>query len=76
MDDFPLLFNVREDLSEMINLADEFPDKVKELKAAYDHFFKYRDRNVMYHSYPFDEKRKIVVYFDPKLQAEEENKID
>lgn len=47
--------------------------KIVHYPKSYDHFFKYRDRNVMYHSYPFDEKRKIVVYFDPKLQAEEEN---
>lgn len=41
--------------------------------GSYDRFFKYRDRNIMYHSYPFDDKRKIIVFFDPKLQAEEEN---
>jgi arylsulfatase A-like enzyme len=38
MDDFPLLFNIKVDPSEMTNLADKHPEKVKELQGAYDHF--------------------------------------
>jgi hypothetical protein len=32
------LFNLREDLSEMTNVADEYPEKVEELKREYEAF--------------------------------------
>jgi uncharacterized sulfatase len=38
-DDFPLLFNVREDTSETNNLANEYPEKVIELRNSYNEFF-------------------------------------
>ncbi len=37
---FPLLFNIREDPSEMTNLADKHPEKVKELQTVYSDFLR------------------------------------
>ena len=37
-DSFPLLFNLKEDKSEMKNLADDYPEKVKALRAEFDQF--------------------------------------
>jgi len=39
-DTFPLLFNLKEDFSEMKNVAAEYPEKVEELQTAYDQFIK------------------------------------
>lgn len=44
-----------------------------EYPSSYDDYFKFRDRNIMYHSYKVDDKKQIIVYFDPRLGAEEEN---
>ncbi len=32
------LFNLKEDLAEMVNVADEYPDIVSELKKEYEEF--------------------------------------
>jgi len=39
---------------------------------SYEKFFKFRDRNIQYKDYRLG-KRKLVVYLDVKLRAEEEN---
>jgi len=47
--------------------------KIIQYPESYENYFKFRDRNVMYHSYKLDEKKKVIIYFDPKLMGEEEN---
>ncbi|MEZ5937906.1 MAG: sulfatase-like hydrolase/transferase [Hyphomonadaceae bacterium] len=37
---FTLLFNLKDDLNETTNLADEYPEKLKELEAAFDQWAK------------------------------------
>jgi transposase len=46
--------------------------KIIRYPHSYESYFKFRDRNIMYHSYPVGDRR-LIVYFDPRLGAEEEN---
>ena len=53
------LYNVNEDFSEANNLADKYPDKLKELQKLFD------EEAVKNHVYPIDDRR--VERFDPSI---------